>query len=430
MIFKIQIIFYLLRIKIGRYFYEKNLFSIEGKRKKRLRNNLTSSPFYKDLIKEDFNLNNFPIIEKNTFMSNFDKINTLSLKLDECMEIAIKSEETRDFSPMIKNVAIGLSTGTSGNRGLFLVSSKERAIWVAGILDRVIGFSFKKRKVAFFLRANNNLYQATQSKLLQFTFFDIFQSFEIHLQNLNKLNPTIIVGQPSVLCLIAKAVEKQEITISPQKIISVAEVLTDEDRMYLEKIFSQKIHQVYQCTEGFLGATCKYGTIHFNEDFIHIEKKFIDKERLKFHPIITDYLRSSQPVVRYELNDIIIEKKNCPCGSKMMAIEKIEGRSDEILKFINNNQECVELFPDLFRKTIVLSDEKIQDYCLVQTEPKKLSLYIKSENIESFNCSKRAIEKVLSEKNIIDVLVEQEFKNPFEMGIKKRRIRNAIYQPN
>jgi putative adenylate-forming enzyme len=426
MTFKLQIIYYLVRIKIGRFFYEKNLFSIQEKRLKKLKKNLMLSPFYKELITDDFKLNNFPIIEKNTFMSHFDKINTLSLKLDQCMEIAIKSEDTRDFSPMINNVAIGLSTGTSGNRGLFLVSARERAIWVAGILDRVIGLSFKKRKVAFFLRANNNLYQATQSNLLQFTFFDIFQSFERHLQNLNKLNPDIIVGQPSVLCLIAKALENQEINISPKKIISVAEVLTDEDRVYLEKVFSLTIHQVYQCTEGFLGATCKYGTLHFNEDFIHIEKKYINTESLKFYPIITDYLRRSQPVVRYELNDIIIEKQNCPCGSKSMAIEKIEGRSDEILKFTNNNLERVDLFPDLFRKTIVISDENIQDYCLVQTEPKKLSLYIKSDKVESFNLSKKAIEKVLLEKDITDILVEQEFINPFEMGIKKRRVRYAI----
>ena len=37
----------------------------------------------------------------------------------------IKSEENRDFSPTIKGITVGLSSGTSGNRGVFLASEKE-----------------------------------------------------------------------------------------------------------------------------------------------------------------------------------------------------------------------------------------------------------------------------------------------------------------
>ncbi|MBK7233915.1 MAG: hypothetical protein IPH93_17035 [Saprospiraceae bacterium] len=252
--------------------------------------------------------------------------------------MALKAEASRDFSPMIRDISVGLSTGTSGNRGLFLTSARERAMWVSCILDRVIGFSFKKRKIAFFLRANNNLYKAVQSGLLEFHFFDIFQSMDDHILKLNKLKPNIIVAQPSVLIQIASAIQSGQIFLSPGKIISVAEVLTPEDKSFLERIFLQNVHQVYQCTEGFLAATCTYGILHFNEDFLIIEKKYIDSEKTRFHPIITDLLRSTQPVVRYELNDILIEKENCACGSRMMAIECIEGRSDDVLVFKNQKK--------------------------------------------------------------------------------------------
>ena len=69
---------------------------------------------------------------------------------------------------------------------------------------------------------------------------------------LQKDKPDILVAQPSVLNEIAKSVENNSINISPSKIISVAEVLEPQDKLYLEKIFRQTIHQVYQCTEGFL----------------------------------------------------------------------------------------------------------------------------------------------------------------------------------
>ena len=71
---------------------------------------------------------------------------------------------------MLGNITVGLSSGTSGSRGIFLASNIERARWVACVLDRVIGFSLKKRKVAFFLRANSNLYSAVQSSITPIPF--------------------------------------------------------------------------------------------------------------------------------------------------------------------------------------------------------------------------------------------------------------------
>ena len=44
---------------------------------------------------------------------------------------------------------------------------------------------------------------------------------------------------------------------------------------------------------------------------------------------------------RYELNDIITEKKNCKCGSQFLAIESIEGRSDDIIVLKDNQNKKV-----------------------------------------------------------------------------------------
>nr|MBT2175989.1 CoF synthetase [Streptococcus mitis] len=91
--------------------------------------------------------------------------------------------------------------------------------------------------------------------------------------------------------------------------------------------FKQTVHQVYQCTEGFLATTCKQGTLHINEDLVHIEKEYLDQEKGIFVPIITDFMRKTQPIIRYRLNDILIEKKTpCSCGSPFLALERIDGR--------------------------------------------------------------------------------------------------------
>ena len=224
--------------------------------------------------------------------------------------------------------------------------------------------------------------------------------------------------------LLAKKYENGSIHISPNKIISVAEVLTLEDKNYLETIFKVKLAQVYQCTEGFLATTCSEGVLHFNEDFLIIEKKYIDNKKTKFHPIITDLLRKTQPIVRYELNDIIVEKSSCKCGSPFMAIESIEGRSDDIITFFDAHKKVVSIFPDVIRRTIVLSDDRISDYVFVQISNKQITLYIESDFSESYSIAVNALSQKLNEYQIQNFSIKQIKHSPHKLGDKKRRVIN------
>jgi putative adenylate-forming enzyme len=424
MIFKIKIVYFYFLLKLSKWFYSKDYLPLQKRRWKKQVKKLRQSYFYNSNQFNSKKLEDFPIINKASFMQHFDEINTCGIVLKDALNTAINAELSRDFSPIINGITVGLSTGTSGNKGCFLVSENERALWVACVLDRVIGFSFKKRKVAFFLRANSNLYESVKSRLLEFHYFDILKNNEENLQTLKKLQPNIIVAQPSLLLLIANEIEKGNIILSPSQVISIAEVLTPEDKSYLEKIFQQTIHQVYQCTEGLLATTCKLGTLHFNEDFLIIEKHFVNAEQNKFHPIITDLFRFSQPIIRYELNDIVTLKNSCACGSKMMAIEQIEGRSDDVLLFYDRANQEVKLFPDIFRRTIVLADEIITDYALIQNETDSLGLFVKSENKNSFESVESALKNLLQEYNIGNVSIFKITNDPHLVGTKKRRIRN------
>lgn len=363
-------------------------------------------------------------MDKSSFMSHFDQNNTCGITLKEALQVAEQAEYQRDFSPTINGFTVGLSSGTSGSKGVFLASENERAQWVALVLDRVIGFSFRKRKVAFFLRANSNLYESVNSRSLSFHFFDLLKPLSEQVGKLDELKPNILVGQPSLLIELSKAVIEGRLNLSLVKIISVAEVLTPEDKFRLEKVFGQTIHQVYQCTEGFLAASCKEGRLHFNEDFLVIEKKYLDQERIRFHPIITDLLRRSQPIIRYELNDIITEFKNCPCGNKMTAIDMIEGRSDDMLVFLNDFGVKVKIFPDFFRRAIIMSDPEIEEYALIQKEDKLLQLYVKSVNSTSFQVAKSSIFQLLEKHSVSNVEINAVADMDHIKGNKLRRIRN------
>ena len=429
MSFKIKVIFYLLSLKIHKKIYSRNINRLQNIRWKSLKNKISKSEYYKNFIELNTPLKDYPLMNKTLFISNFNLINTEGINYKEANKIAIRAEAERDFSSKVNNITVGLSSGTSGNRGIFLASDKERAQWVAAILDRVINFSFKKRTVAFFLRANSNLYESVKSRLIEFKYFDLLLPLDEHVQGLKKYQPDILVAQPSLLLQLAKHKEAGDLNIEPKKIISVAEVLYEEDANYLRSVFGKIIHQVYQCTEGFLASSCSYGTLHFNEDFLIIEKKYIDNEKKRFHPIVTDLKRTSQPVIRYELDDIIHEKTNCPCGGKSIAIEMIEGRSDDVLEFINDQKKRSIIFPDFFRRAIILSNENIRNYSLSQKSYNHLLLYVDGDE-NNYSKAETALYNLLRKKNILNVFIERVNELNWEVGSKLRRIKNEIRTTN
>jgi len=417
--FKFLIIWYSLKIRMGRIIFELSPQLIQNMRWWKLkRKHLRHSSFYNTLVNSSTDLKDFPQIDKTIFMEEFNQINTHGVTLEEASKVLMKSEEDRDFTPEINQVTLGLSSGTSGNIGIFMASKKERAIWVAAVLNRVIGWSLKHRKVAFFLRANSNLYESIGSRILSFNYFDILKPMEVHIETLNALQPDIVVGQPSLLKLLAQSKERGELLVDPNKIISVAEVLTIDDKVYLEDVFHQKIHQVYQCTEGFLAYTCKVGTLHLNEDFIHFEKHYVDKKR--FNPIVTDLLRGTQPVIRYLLNDILIEGDKCSCGSSMMTIESIEGRMDDVFIIETTLGNMRNLFPDILRRKIVGANKEINEYQIIQISSNEISLLIKPE--EYYQDAESSLHELFKKMDLINIIITKTRYIYHENGSKFRRV--------
>lgn len=431
MLFKLKIIWYWFGLHFANKFKTKSELEIHQKAKliDFKNNTLSKSPYYQKYFSEKiFNWSEVPQISKAEFMSEFDHINTKSIKLKEATEIAIQSEKTRNFKSEINGITVGLSTGTSGKRGLFLVSENERAQWVALVMKRVIKPKlFHKQKIAFFLRANSKLYSSVNSSMFEFRYFDIFRPIAELITELNTYQPYILVSPPSILLDIAQAQQNGKIDISPVQIISCAEVLHPNDKRIISTTFDVQIGEVYQCMEGFLGASCEFGTMHLNEDFIYFDKEWIDED--KFYPIITDFSRHSQPVVKYKLNDILqVKKEVCQCGSPMLAIAQIIGRDDDVLIF---NGE--RIYPDIIARKIALHIDDFQKYIITQTGNNKLKIYIETSNQDFEKCTiifQNVLEDLFNDLNIRDIDYQFENKIDLIVGNKTRKIIRIKHEKN
>ena len=144
-----------------------------------------------------------------------------------------------------------------------------------------------------------------------------------------------------------------------------------------------------------------------------MEKEWLDDTR--FQPIITDMRRTVQPVVRYKMNDIL-HLTTCTCGSKMVAVSQIEGRTDDVLRFPGN----ISLFPDFIRRAIIGAHKDITNYQIIQDNPESLSLYVSPQH--HWDDAAQALMQLLEQQHILGVTVLKAATKTHVQGTKFRRI--------
>lgn len=320
-------------------------------------------------------LERWPLMDKATMMRQFDSMNTAGLTLAEVLACAQEAERSRNFRPLVRGYGVGLSSGTSGGRGVFAVSAAERAEWAGVMLGSMLPDGlFATERVALLLRADNPLYRSVRTPWLQFRFFDLLAPWARHLAALEHLQPTIVVAPAQVLRALALAVRAGQLRLAPKRVISVAEVLEPQDRILLQQVFAD-VAEVYQATEGFLGATCAHGTLHLNEAHLMVEPQWLDERR--FVPVITDFSRRTQPIVRYRLDDVLLARRTpCGCGSPTRAIERVEGRCDDMLLLPGSQGKPVMVFADALARTLAQALPLDADYQLEQLDERTLRLML------------------------------------------------------
>jgi putative adenylate-forming enzyme len=332
------------------------------------------SPFYRRLY-EGRDLSRFeelPTVDKATMMANFTEFNTAGLDRDALIEFALAMENDADFLRYFDDrYVVGLSSGTSGNKGLVLtdraLSERLPFIFLArsGLPLRHLPF-----RILFILRVHNQAFENVNSPLITLRYRHLMTPMEEMLGVLNEMRANIVMGPPSVLKMIAEQAE--HITAPLRMAVSYAEVLTPEDEAEIRDRLGVKLIQLYQASEGPIGSACKHGRLHVNEDLVYIEGFDEHGNPLPPHQpahkmLVTNLYNDLQPLIRYELNDLLVFGEPCECGSGYRVIERILGRHDDIFWFPRAEGEGYQhLFPDLARRAVITSTEQVRDYQVVQ----------------------------------------------------------------
>ncbi len=335
------------------FFSAKSLAALERSKlrnKKNILKRLTSYKYYqRQKIK---NWEEIPIIDKAKYLKDFEQFNLPGIGLEEAYQFCEKLENSGDYLKKKAHLTIGLSTGTSGKRGVFILNSREVGLWAGAILAKILGWSFfKKQNIAFVFRTHSSLYDGINLGWLKLKFFNLNAPIEETATQLKNFRPSVLMSVPNFYLKYMNLVPRAD--IHPHFVLCGADVLETRERIRIKDYFSCdndcQFLEIYQATEGFLGVSCRYGQIHLNEGLYIIEKKEISEGR--FLPIISDVKRKTQSIIRYQLDDILRAGQNpCPCGNPSLALSAIEGRADQILSFESEWGEKREFFPDFFRQ--------------------------------------------------------------------------------
>lgn len=345
-----------------------------------LRDVLPRLRFYRDI--DPTGLKGLPVVDKHTLMSRFQDFNVPGITADEGWTALTSGGRWSELH-------VGASTGTSGNRGLYVISERERWQWLGTMIAKTMP-RLRRARIALVLPLDTSLYDTARGRLLKLRFFDLKRGLAACGEGIAALDPDTLIAPPKVLRWLA---DNGGPLPRVRHVFSAAEVLDPRDREIIEARFGVTVREIYMATEGLLGVACEHGTLHLCEDCVKFEYERPVPGSDLVTPIITDFSRRTQAMVRYRMNDLLrLRDAPCPCGSPLQAVAQVEGRMDDLLH-LPGPGGVVTVTPDVMRNAIVGADMRIDDFRLVQTAADRLELSLTSAIASE--AAKAALERVL-----------------------------------
>lgn len=279
--------------------------------------------------------------------------------------------------------------------------------------------------------------------LLQRLFISSFRLSEEALQNaisrIKHFKPEVLIGYPTPLCRLSQYLAKNDLgNLGIRCIISSAETLYPNQRQEIENQFKCKVFDRYGCREfGPIAVECEaHQGLHILTDRFIVEfmetpmwagsnetpliprftkghenthKEFSDGIR-EF--IITDLHKYGMPFIRYRIGDLgIPSNKSCPCGRKFPLLDRVEGRTFDLVIGTNGNVVAGTFWTLLFRRV-----ENIRCFQVIQR--KRDTLHINLNVTDKFDKSSLAwFEKEIKGKCGNDMHIQFDLVPMIEPGI-------------
>lgn len=200
---------------------------------------------------------------------------------------------------------------------------------------------------------------------------------ERHIQLMRDFGTTVIVGTPSYALYIAEVARGMGVdprSLRVRKGLFGAEPWTEGMRMEIERVWGIEAFDNYGLSEvigpGVAGECRAKRGLHISEDHFLVE--VIDPESGTPLPpgergelVFTTLTKEAFPVIRYRTRDLSrLIPEPCPCGRTTVRMEKVTGRTDDMLiirgvnVFPSQVEEVLTAIPGLAPHYLIIVDKK------------------------------------------------------------------------
>lgn len=197
---------------------------------------------------------------------------------------------------------------------------------------------------------------------------------EKQLELMEDLQTTVIVGTSSYGLLLAEEIHKRGLQsrLNLQKGIFGSERWGDKMRRRIEELLDIDTFDIYGLTEIYgpgIAIDCSYHQgMHFWSD--HLLFEIIDPVSGQPLPpgeqgelVITTLSKEGMPLLRYRTHDITrLRTDSCPCGSPFPKIDRILGRTDDMVKV-----KGVNIYPGQIDHVLKQTEGAGSEYQLILT---------------------------------------------------------------
>jgi phenylacetate-CoA ligase len=150
--------------------------------------------------------------------------------------------------------------------------------------------------------------------------------------------PRVIQAYARAVVLFARFLEGRGLrAYSPLSLVTSAEVLEEEDRRLLERVFGCPVFNRYGCREvSVVASECPAHTgLHVMGEGLYVE---VETPQGPAKPgqtgsiLVTDLLNGAMPLIRYRIGDMgSWASGSCPCGRGLPRLEHVAGRVTDFL---------------------------------------------------------------------------------------------------
>lgn len=204
---------------------------------------------------------------------------------------------------------------------------------------------------------------------------------------------TVLTCTPSYALVLAEEAADLGIDFKSRMKVRVgifgAEPWTEEMRWEIESRLGLMAYDIYGLTEIIgpgVSVECEQRNgLHINEDYFLAE--IIDPETGEPLPygeegelVFTTLTKEAMPVIRYRTRDrTVLHAEKCDCGRTLVRMEKIRGRTDDMLIV-----RGVNVFPSLIEKALLSVEGLEPQYQIVLDRPKdrldKLEVWVEASH--------------------------------------------------